>query len=107
MDNNVVDTLREGQNIRVFQKIVEGKRERNVPFTGVILKVRGIGVNKMITVKQTLENIDVEKIFPLALPTITKIEVVEEKKVMRKSSAGKKSRKAKSTSSKSKKKGKK
>ena len=103
MDNNVQESLREGQNVRVFQKIIEGKRERNVPFAGVILKVRGAGVNKMITVRQTLENIEVEKIFPIALPTITKIEVVEEKKVIRKSASGKKSRKAKTTSPKSKK----
>ena len=72
--------LREGQIVRVFQKIIEGKRERNVPFLGKLLKVRGVGVNRMITVLQNLEGIDVEKIFPLALPTITKIEVVEQVK---------------------------
>ena len=72
--------LREGQTIRVFQRINEGKRERNIPFAGKLLKVRGIGVNRMITVRQSLEGIEVEKIFPLALPTITKVEVVEQVK---------------------------
>ena len=72
--------LREGQTIRVFQRITEGKRERNVPFVGKLLKVRGIGVNRMITVRQALEGVDVDKIFPTALPTITKIEVVEQVK---------------------------
>lgn len=89
--------LREGQAVRVFQKVVEGKRERNVPFAGRILKVRGSGANKTITVKQTLEGIDVEKIFPIALHTITKIEIVEEKKKQtapkRKSSGAKKTAK--------------
>lgn len=72
--------LREGMNVRVFQKITEGKRERNVPFVGKILKVRGSGINRTITVMQILEGIGVEKIFPTALPTITKIEIVEEEK---------------------------
>ena len=79
--------LREGQIISVFQKVIEGKRERNIPFIGKLLKVRGIGVNKTITVRQNLEKIDVEKIFPLALPTITKIEVVEQVKSLIKGQA--------------------
>jgi len=72
--------LREGMNVRVFQRIVEGKRERNVPFVGKLKKVRGAGFNRMITVAQMIEGVEVEKIFPTALPTITKIEIVEEKK---------------------------
>ena len=72
--------LREGQQVRVFQKMTEGKRERNVPFTGKLLKARGIGVNQTITIRQNLEGIDVDKIFPTALPTITKIEVMEQVK---------------------------
>src|SRR3990167_10379391 len=70
--------LREGQKIRVFQRLTEGKRERNVPFAGKLLKVRGIGTNQTITVRQNLEGVDVDKIFPTALPTITKIEVLEQ-----------------------------
>ena len=48
----------------------------------------------MITVRQNLEGIDVEKIIPLALPTITKIEVIEEKKTPKKTTSGRKSTKA-------------
>lgn len=73
-----IPQLREGQLIRVFQKITEGKRERNVPFEGKLIKVHGAGLNRMITVRQNLEGIDVDKIFPTALPTITKIEVLEQ-----------------------------
>ena len=69
--------IREGQDIRVFQKIIEGKRERNVPFVGKVTKVRGSGINRTITVVQMLEGIGVEKIFPTELPTITKIEIIE------------------------------
>ena len=88
--------LREGQLVRVFQKMTEGKRERNVPFAGKLLKVRGIGVNQTITIRQNLEGIDVDKIFPTALPTITKIEVMEQVRSLIKGHAAKpkKSKKA-------------
>ena len=92
--------LREGQTVRVFQRITEGKRERNVPFVGKLLKVRGIGINRMITVRQALEGVDVDKIFPTALPTITKIEVVEQVKSLIKGQpvVVKKSKRTKKTS---------
>ena len=100
--------LREGQEVRVYQKVSDGKRERNVAFIGKLMKVRGIGINKMITVKQVLEGIEVEKIFPISSPAVIKIEIVEVVKKARKSkkSSGKKtpkkSRKTQGTSTKSK-----
>jgi large subunit ribosomal protein L19 len=75
-----IPQLREGQSVRVFQKIKEGKRERNVPFTGKLIKVRGVGSNRMITVRQTLGGVDVDKIFPVLLPSLTKIEVLTQTK---------------------------
>ncbi|HVZ12541.1 MAG TPA: 50S ribosomal protein L19 [Patescibacteria group bacterium] len=93
MDDKSALQIREKQHIRVFQKFVEGKRERNVPFVGIVRKVRGSGVNRTITVAQMLEGIEVEKIFPTALPTITKIEIIEDKPKASNKSA-KKSRKA-------------
>ncbi len=71
--------LREGQQVRIIQRLIEGKKERNVPFVGKLLKVRGIGVNKTITVRQNLENIDVDRIFPIASPTIVDVQFIEKK----------------------------
>ena len=91
--------LREGQLVRVYQRISEGKRDRNVPFAGKLLKVRGLGVNQTITVRQNLEGVDVDKIFPTALPTLTKIEIVEQvKSLVRGQPAAKKSKRTKKTS---------
>jgi len=84
--------IREGQNVRVVQKIIEGKRERNVPFVGLVLKVRGAGPNMTITVQQMLEGVAVDRIFPVMSPTLVKIELVEVKK----SKKSKKSSKRKS-----------
>lgn len=73
-------TVREGQDVKVYQSVNEGKRQRNVAFVGQVMKVRGKNENKTITVRQTLEGIVVDRIFPLASPTITKFEIIEEKK---------------------------
>lgn len=74
-----IPNLREGQVVKVVQKIVEAKRERNVPFTGVVQKVRGKGENMTITLRQTLEGVEVDRIFAVAAPTIIEVGVIEEK----------------------------
>ncbi len=76
--------LKEGVFVKVIQKIIEGKKERLVPFQGKLIKIKGFGHNKMITVQTALEGVMVERIFPVASPTITKIEVLVEKKESKK-----------------------
>ncbi len=98
MEEKVNLPIREKMQVRVYQRLVEGKRERNVPFEGIVQKVRGSGFNKTITVKQVLEGVEVEKIFPLALPTITKVEIVEAKPKVKKKSGGAGSKKITSAS---------
>lgn len=78
MENKIL--IREGKLIKISQKIVEAKKDRIVSFVGRITKVRGIGVNKSVTVRQVIENVDVDRIFPVNSPTIVKIELVEETK---------------------------
>lgn len=76
--------IRPGATVRVAQKIVEGSKERVQVFEGVVLGKRGSrGVNQTITVRKVSGGYGVERIFPLALPTITNIEVVKNTKVRR------------------------
>ncbi len=86
--------LREGQFVRIYQKITEGKKERIASFQGKIIKVKGAGANKMITVQNALEGILVERIYPLTSPTITRIEllVVKQTKKSKRKKGSKKSR---------------
>lgn len=94
-----IPQLREGQTVRVSQKVTEAKRERTIVFPGKLLKVRGTGINKTITVRQNLEGVDVDKIFPVMLPTITKIEVVEQVKSLTKGGVATKRKARKSSKS--------
>lgn len=72
--------LRRGNAVKVFQKFVEGKKERIIAFQGKIMKSRGAGESKMVTVRQFIDGVDVDRIFPLNAPGIVKLENIEIKK---------------------------
>lgn len=76
--------LKPGQTVAVYQKIIEGEKERIQKFEGIILGRSGRnGINGTITVRKIAEGVGVEKIFPINLPTITKIEVLKTARVRR------------------------
>jgi large subunit ribosomal protein L19 len=65
-----------GDTIDVHYLIVEGDKERVQVFQGVLIGVKGRGVNRTITVRRIVANEGVERIFPMHSPRIAKIEVV-------------------------------
>jgi large subunit ribosomal protein L19 len=65
--------------VKVSQKIKEGKRERVISFTGEVIKSRGIGDNKMITVRQNIDGVDVDRIMPIVHPSLVGVEVLQKK----------------------------
>ncbi len=79
---NKLPEIRPGYTVRVHQKIKDGKKERVQVFEGMVLKMKGDSPEtKTMTVHKVSQGIGVDKIFPLALPTIEKIEVVKKAKV--------------------------
>ncbi len=81
--------LKPGMTIRVYQKIKElntkgEEKERIQYFEGIIIaKKHGNEKGGTITVRKISNGVGVEKIFPLNLPTITKIEIKKEARVRR------------------------
>jgi len=73
--------LKPGMTIRVYQKIKElntkgEEKERTQYFEGMIIGMKhGKEIGGTITVRKISDGVAVEKIFPLNLPTIEKIEV--------------------------------
>jgi len=76
-----IPELKPGMTVRVHQKIKElnikgEEKERIQYFEGMIIAMKhGKQAGATITVRKVSDGVGVEKIFPLHLPTITKIEV--------------------------------
>lgn len=73
----ITTDFKTGDLIKVFQKIKEGKRDRTISFEGKVIKKRGKGENRMFTLRQTLDSVDVDRIIPVALPTLLDIKVLD------------------------------
>ena len=64
-----------GDIVKVHQRIQEGDKTRIQVFKGVVLQLRGRGINKMFTVQKMVGQISVERIWPVNSPNIEKVEV--------------------------------
>ncbi|MBI2057574.1 MAG: 50S ribosomal protein L19 [Candidatus Yanofskybacteria bacterium] len=82
--NKPIPAITAGDTVRVYQKIKEGDKFRTQAFEGIVIAKRhGLEVGATITVRKMSGDIGVERIFPLYLPTIEKIEVLKSSKVRR------------------------
>jgi len=86
--------FRPGDTIRVYFKIkdivIDEKKktkevkERIQPFEGIVIaRKHGKGITATFTVRRIVDNVGVEKTFPLHSPLIEKIEVLKKGKVRR------------------------
>lgn len=73
-----------GDTITVFYEIKEGEKSRTQFFRGVVLQIRGTGSTKTFTIRKMSGNVGVERIFPMNLPAIQKIELNKAGSVRRK-----------------------
>ena len=83
LDEIVADQIRTdlpelapGDTVRVSVKVVEGNRERIQVFEGTVMRMRGGGLNRQITVRRIASGVGVERTFMIHAPRIDKIEVV-------------------------------
>jgi len=68
--------LASGDTVRVFVRVKEGNRERSQVFEGTIMRLRGGGISRSITVRSIRSGVGVERTFKVNSPRIEKIEVV-------------------------------
>ncbi len=65
-----------GDTLRVHQEITEGNKKRIQVFEGIVIAIKNRGNGKSFTVRKIGANgIGVEKIYPVNLPSIKKIDV--------------------------------
>lgn len=81
--------VKPGMTVRVHQKIKElnpkgEEKERIQVFEGMVIKRKGSDIpSATVTVRKISNGVGVEKIFPIYLPSITKVEKVKQAQVRR------------------------
>ncbi len=68
-------SFKAGDTITVVYKIIEGTKEREQNFQGVVLQRRGEGSTETFTIRKMSGSVGVERIFPINSPKIVNIEV--------------------------------
>jgi large subunit ribosomal protein L19 len=64
-----------GDTLTVYYEIREGEKVRTQFFRGVVIQKRGVGASETFTIRKMSGTVGVERIFPINLPAIQKIEV--------------------------------
>jgi len=83
LDEIVADQIRTdlpelaaGDTVKVSARVVEGGKERIQVFEGTVMRLRGGGIARSITVRKIASGVGVERTFMVNSPRIEKIEVV-------------------------------
>ena len=72
-----------GDTITVYYEIKEGEKTRTQFFKGVVIQKRGTGITETFTIRKMSGAVGVERIFPVNMPALQKIEVNQRGKVRR------------------------
>ena len=72
-----------GDTITVYYEINEGEKTRTQFFKGVVIQRKGSGNTETFTIRKMSGAVGVERIFPINLPALQKIELNQRGKVRR------------------------
>lgn len=75
--------FKSGDTVRVSVRIIENGKSRIQVFEGVVIAIRGGGINKTFTVRKVSGGVGVERNFPYNSPLVASVEVVKHGKVRR------------------------
>jgi large subunit ribosomal protein L19 len=72
-----------GDTITVYYEIKEGEKKRTQFFRGVVIQRRGTGTSETFTIRKMSGTVGVERIFPVNMPALQKVEINKRGKVRR------------------------
>ncbi len=75
--------VRVGDTVKVTVRIKEGTKERSQNYEGIVLKIKGSGINKTFTVRRVFQGVGVERVFFFHSPKIEKITIIRSGKTRR------------------------
>ena len=92
---NIIDTIAKeqqktdvtkfkvGDGVRVHTRVREGDKERIQIFSGIVIGLKGTGLNRTFTVRRISYGEGVERVFPVHSPRIAKVEVEKQGRARR------------------------
>ena len=83
VSKNEFPQFQAGDTITVYYEIKEGEKKRTQYFRGTVIQRRGAGSSETFTIRKMSGTVGVERIFPINLPAIQKIEVNKHGRVRR------------------------
>lgn len=83
IEKNEFPEFHPGDTITAYYKITEGDKSRTQFFRGTVIQIRGNGATKTFTIRKMSGTVGVERIFPMNLPALERIEVNKRGKVSR------------------------
>lgn len=72
-----------GDSVDVHTRILEGDKERIQIFSGIVIGIRGQGMNEMFTVRRIVAGEGVERTFPVNSPKVADVVVKRHARVRR------------------------
>jgi len=72
-----------GDTITVYYEIKEGEKKRTQFFRGVVIQRKGTGTTETFTIRKMSGTVGVERIFPVNMPALQKVEINKKGKVRR------------------------
>ena len=72
-----------GDTVVVGVNIIEGNKKRVQDYQGLVIKMRGTGVSRSVTVRKISNGVGVERVFPINSPVVAYVKVVSHGKVRR------------------------
>lgn len=77
MDEKILEKIKPGARVKVWEKIKEKDKERKSSFEGIVLaRKHGKEAGATFTVRAVLQDVGVEKVYPINSPNIAKVEII-------------------------------
>lgn len=86
LEVTIAEKIKPGAKIRVWERIKEGDKERQSAFEGIVIaRKHGKEAGASFTVRAVLQEVGVEKVYPLHSPIIAKVEIISSPKKIHRS----------------------
>ncbi len=76
-----MDKIKSGAKVKVWEKIKEGEKVRESAFEGIVIaRKHGNEPGATFTVRTTLQEVGVEKVYPIHSPLISRVDIISSPK---------------------------